>query len=625
MPAAGLAPFELSEIVLDGRALDLAITGRVTSVAPKRTISGASTVVVTVADRDGVVQRSGILDRAADLKLPADDGTPLWFRLASDATDEEGLLTLTFESRVWARLAEKTRPRSMRREDVTAAEFLLALVREVKAERIPFICRRLHVRQRVAEVNSTEATSPSQRRDRGRDRGLADDARVTVKGKAATSQQRRVIAGCLEEANRLGASPFVMVAVVMCITQESGAGALANVTTGNDDVGIYQQGRNWISVKGSKDPEASTKAFLVTGPTSWQKVHGSIKTRSGDRESMLKRVQGSVGGYAPWEAEAKRIVAAFGVGPRGADGPGGIPSDGDREPDVEDYRFRRGQGGERESTTACGLRLAEERNWRFFESGGAIYFDSDETLMRSRPRMTVTPTTVGLVSLPSHSRDVGHKVQQITFKYRAIGWGAPPGSVVLLEGWGAAKDGRWLVEEISKDDVRSLTATVTLTRAQRAKLEPPAEQKQSAASGPQGGGSQGARGARSRGSQRDRIVAAAKATLTSKTGFSRYSLTGALTSDPTPRAPARTDCSQWIRAIYLQAGAPDPGTYTGAMLGRGRATSSPRPGDILVGTSHCELFIGDGKTIGHGSAPIDYSTVAYWRARGLTFRTYLDD
>lgn len=479
---AGLAPFDVSAVILDGRAFDVVVTGRTTNIAFKRTIVGASTVTGTVLDRDGAVQRSGILDRAVDLRLPADDGTPLWFRLAKDSSDGEGVLTLVFESRVWARLAAKNRPRSMLRRKVTAAQFLAALVDEVKAERIPFICRQLDVRQRIVKADTPDARTEREKDDRQRSKGLASGAKITVKGRPATAQQRRIIDGCLREADRLGASAFVLGAVVMAITQESDAGALASVQTGNDDVGIFQQGRNWVTVKGAKDPAASTQAFLVSGPTSWKKVHGTLNTRSGNRETLIKRVQISVGGYGQWEAEARRTVRAFGAA-GGSSSDSGIPSDGDREPDVEDYRYRRGQDGKRETTTACGLRLAEERNWRFFESGGVIYFDSDETLLRSRPRMTLTPTSEGLVSLPTHDRDVGVDVQQITFEVRATGWGAPPGSVVVLKGWGAAKDGRWLVEEIAKTDTRSATAQVTLTRAQKAKLEPPAEEKAREAGG----------------------------------------------------------------------------------------------------------------------------------------------
>jgi hypothetical protein len=85
-----------------------------------------------------------------------------------------------------------------------------------------------------------------------------------------------------------------MIAAIMC--DHAGVGAGEDMgQTGNDDVGIYQQGRNWISVKGAKDPAKSTHAFLITGPTSWKKVHGGVKRAPGNLESAIQRVQGNGG------------------------------------------------------------------------------------------------------------------------------------------------------------------------------------------------------------------------------------------------------------------------------------------------------------------------------------------
>lgn len=125
------------------------------------------------------------------------------------------------------------------------------------------------------------------------------------------------------------------------------------------------------------------------------------------------------------------------------------------------------------------------------------------------------------------------------------------------------------------------------------------------------------------GGARERVVAVAESTLTSRTGFKRYSQVGKLTDDPTPPAPARTDCSQWLRACFLQAGLPDIGTYTVAQMAKSKRTNNPQPGDILIGTGHVELYVGNGKTIGHGSPPIDYGEADYYvEHMGLHYRTF---
>ena len=110
--------------------------------------------------------------------------------------------------------------------------------------------------------------------------------------------------------------------------------------------------------------------------------------------------------------------------------------------------------------------------------------------------------------------------------------------------------------------------------------------------------------------------------LTSKTGFRYYSQSGRTTLDPTPGRGLRSDCSQWLRAVYMKAGTPDPGTYTGAQMQRGHPTKHPKAGDILINAAHVELYIGDGKTIGHGSPPIDHNTVAWCKGRGMRFYTF---
>lgn len=97
--------------------------------------------------------------------------------------------------------------------------------------------------------------------------------------------------------------------------------------------------------------------------------------------------------------------------------------------------------------------------------------------------------------------------------------------------------------------------------------------------------------------------------MTNKTGHYYYSedWVNPFNEDPTPKSPSRSDCSQWVRAIYLQAGCHDPGTNTDKQAARGHRTNNPRPGDLMMAhdTGHVELYYGGTVTIGHGSKPID--------------------
>lgn len=79
----------------------------------------------------------------------------------------------------------------------------------------------------------------------------------------------------------------------------------------------------------------------------------------------------------------------------------------------------------------------------------------------------------------------------------------------------------------------------------------------------------------------------------------------------------RSDCSSWFTSVYKSAGLPDPngtdytGGYTGTLGLHGKVVSlsKAKPGDaVLYGPyphHHVEMIVAPGKTIGHGSAPVD--------------------
>lgn len=84
----------------------------------------------------------------------------------------------------------------------------------------------------------------------------------------------------------------------------------------------------------------------------------------------------------------------------------------------------------------------------------------------------------------------------------------------------------------------------------------------------------------------------------------------------------RSDCSQWVTAVYKSAGLKDPngtgytGGYTGTLVANGKqiSRSQLQPGDLVIygsGTAyHVELFVGPGdRTIGHGDASINAGVV----------------
>lgn len=614
-PIRGFRESTLRSLRLDGTTLDLGLRDAHTDIEVALSIAGASTVTIPTLDPERAVATSGILDAErvglmSQLVTLEMDG--LRFVLVRVEKNLPSY-NLVFESEAVRVLRLFTERRKAYRDKTSRARFLWGLVREdaQRARRkIGFYSPELLDTQPIAGGDKPD--TPVARSVRGdeaqpdRKPGFSPGARVTVKGQAASRGQLEVIAGCLAQAVADGASRGVQIAVVACITQESGAGALAGVMTGNDDVGIFQQGRNWISEAGSQQPGPSTHAFLVTGPSSWKKVHGSLQTVPGGYEAAIKAVQISVGGYQPWVAEAAQAVAAY----NGAAGNISSPRTSSTFEVEKRYQFTRGDGAKRENTWQAGLRHAELVGWRWFEVGGTIVYASDEELIRQRPAMSLWEGADGLVSMP-WTVDAGRPVDECSLTVHAALWGAQPGQVVELLDEGPAT-GRWLVESVTGSRY-SPEAEVELVRPARKKPEPAPETRTVTVPGTPGattqGGASGASGAS--GSLRQRIVEIAKDTMTSNSGFSRYSLTGALTDDLTP-ATERTDCSQWTRAVYLKAGAGDPGTNTWNQIERGKRTNNPKPGDLLFPSSlgHVELYIGNNVTIGHGSPPIDYWSVS---------------
>ncbi|HEX5924696.1 MAG TPA: NlpC/P60 family protein [Baekduia sp.] len=129
------------------------------------------------------------------------------------------------------------------------------------------------------------------------------------------------------------------------------------------------------------------------------------------------------------------------------------------------------------------------------------------------------------------------------------------------------------------------------------------------------------------GPARGRVVEVAQraaANYRAKPDAYHYSASGranAVCLEPTPR-DWRSDCSQFVAAVYKAAGLPSPATVsheaaaTSSIDAQGRVTTRPRPGDLgMYGvhggvTHHVELYCGlpGQEFIGHGIAPIDSAT-----------------
>jgi cell wall-associated NlpC family hydrolase len=644
-----IADVTVADLRLDGRPMDAVIIDPV-EVGIERRLDGASNVTLSLTDpavgdppRPKLLN-SGIFAKAVDLDL--DD---LTFRLADRAiTDLSGVigLDLTFEATVVARLRTFTGAKHASRSDVTRAEFIKSLCDEAG---VPFVCPDLRLRGRIQTPD--EALTPAQRKaERARALNLSGKggtakgktASITVKGTRATAEQLAVIQTAARAADAMRAPAKAELALFEALIVESGC---RNLTGGDaSSVGPLQLlaihlGGSTSTRGGRRDVALVCKLFLTDGFTgeggaiALARAHpewnpGQIAAAAqGPRADLRNR-------YETARSEATKMLQAF-----GASGSLDELANTTDEPEqyAVSYMFKRlgreeAADNRDEDSWTCMRRLAEEVNWRLWEEAGSIYYMTDDRILRSAVEMTVEPMQDGIYSVTARESNRRER-QEVTIECDARRWQAGPATVVEVYGYGDPLDGRWILSSIRRPSLWSPRTTITLQRREKALLEPAHElrTRADATSAATPSLATDAPGLAPFGaslpsplSVRGRIVAIATASQTSKTGFRRYSQPGALTSDPTPAAPARTDCSQWIRACYLQAGAMDPGVNTWEMQRKGTRTSTPLPGDIMLtaNVGHCEIYVGAGKTIGHGSPPIDGARVADFP--GHSFVTFAD-
>lgn len=456
----------------DGANLNL--ISLLTDLSYGSAIDAAPTITASIHDPDGDVlnahrqvkgkrgTKTGeyFFDRNADGELDAIDVTlsdgpeaGKTYRLTQFNVTDSGL-DLEFEARSAARLRKKYGHVVAKRGRVTRAEFVRALIKKFD-KNMPFYSRELHDTQPKAKGDANGGKD-------SKEPGIKKDAHLKVKNVRATSRQMDVAEDILTECAAQKCSEHVMVAAIMCAIQESVLGKDTKLT-GNDDVGVFQQGRNWISLKNIKDIRKATRAFLLgheadVGGTDqvkgWKQVHGSLNEVPGGYESAIKKVQGSVGGYSPWQEEAEAIVEAFG----GADV---------SVTTVKSYQFEVQKG---EDFWTAIQRLAEEVNWRAFVHNGVFYFMDDYQLLRGRPQYTLAKKSPDVVSLNFQFDDTQKFPNEASIAALTDNWTAYPGDVVDLIEAGPAT-GRWIVKEIG-GDYFSPQISVTLYQPTRPKKEP---------------------------------------------------------------------------------------------------------------------------------------------------------
>lgn len=525
----GLQPtLDLDSLVLnwtDSRVSDLEAKGALVALSMARTMEGASTVTMTLRDPNGrlfserakrtrqkidpttarireAFKRNPVeVDQGWDPLLPPDvlgravdvslDGVV--FRLVAvrySTANQEA--ELTFEDRLVYWLKRKRGAKRASRAAITRAQFILSLLREVRAVQYRYVCPALNVRQPMAKAASTRelraafvtrAASTGQGSASGevdtaaQPGGLAPNARVLVKGRAATAEQRRVGEQVLRRADAKGAAGKARLALMCAVIVES---EVRNLTGGDaDSAGVLQVRAGTARNVGisNRDVGACADEFLDSG--FWRnRPKGAIElARAHPEWSAGKIAQETQGSAFPTRYDEVRSDAQTWV-----DAWSATSASSTSEWATKSYQFARNTD---ENSWEAMQRLASEVQWGLFVVGRSLYFMSEEELYRRRPRYQVTPDDPAVLDL-TYSVDWGRPVSEATLTVALDRWGAPPGAVVVIDGYGPP-DGRWLVSAVNRDWF-SPSAEVTLKQPGKALLEPAAERTQRAsnASGGQG-------------------------------------------------------------------------------------------------------------------------------------------
>ena len=398
---------------VNDRVPDAEAIGAITGITVERTIEGASTVEITLQDPDS---RLFAGSRLWEPKLKRDkQGKPKYeydhygrritrpdergrameiridgivFRLVK-VTKSGTQLTLGFEDRVIYWLRRKKGAKRAKRSKVTRAQFILSLLREIKAQRVRFVCPELNLRQPIDKKRTTRSlalarssTSASSNGSANKNSRGISGAPLKVKGAKATAEQRRIGERCLRVADELDAGDKATLALMEATIVES---TIRNLTGGDaSSVGVLQLLNLHGSAAKRRDVEWCVRKFLLDGFTG---RGGAIKLAKAHPSWSAGRIAQAVQGsaypdrYDQVQSEATAWVEAYGGGSAEADAAGGATR-------YRSYQFSR--EGDEDSWT-CIQRLAGEVGWRCYMQGRSMFYMSEADLYRRKPLYTLKP------------------------------------------------------------------------------------------------------------------------------------------------------------------------------------------------------------------------------------------
>lgn len=469
--------------ILDGKDVDVRLGAALTSTDYTLAVDSTLAVTITVHDQQRQLLKSGILDRNKDAKL--DQGVEIRlddaaYRLAQIKKTGD-VFTLGFEDRIAARLRD-AKGQLKPRDGEGHVRFAQRLVRLVGGE---------FVTPTGIAVAADSSTALGYKRvraaaDERREKGLADEASVTVKGAKVNSEQIRNIEVVLGVCAQMQAGPKATLACVEACIVES---TFRNLKGGDrDSVGILQVRVSIHGAELARSVERSVKKFLNAGFTGQGGAITLASQHPGwSAGEIAQAVQGSAypGRYDQARDEAREIIdtyegisavggaiseAGAQLATAGTNPATGLPVGTPTIAAPTKTLIQRGTPDEpNESSWDALQRISKAKGYRCFALRNKVYYAREQDLIRSRARMTLSEDSAG-VDWIDWEWSPRKALNVATIQCRASLWAAPPGSAVILKDSGGG-NGRWLVSSFRRSRDRKL-ATVEMRRGTEL-LQPP--------------------------------------------------------------------------------------------------------------------------------------------------------
>ena len=476
--------FTRDDLVLDGKGSEVQLGRALTDAQVERTMEGASTVTLTVADSDwslaGESELLGEKRLKSDLNLEIDD---LVFTLNELEKIDDGWSMVFYDEPTTALRDHKRRMKATR-DTVTRAQFFGMLC---KAAGVRLYSIEKNVKQPVAALDKADAkqlrdskkavkTATQKAREKKAAKVPAKEARVYKRLKGPASWFGRVSAqGAIDPGDpsgqtKSGKPNYAKGVAVNAYPSMGYAGAVKSYnefqgswwrcTCPNGRVGVFQHIDQGPNADGRVvDFTASALADIGYTVLNFPTSAGTFKLENLGR-NYDQSGSGSAGsGASSGNATTERARVAK-------------------------YEFSVETGEDYQET---GQRLADEVGWRCFSNGTGYVFDSDLTLAKADPSMVLVAGTEGVDRIRwTWTRRA--LIDELQVDVRLVPWAAPPGAVALVKGEGPA-DGKWLVRSIQAPLLgEDRQATATLGRPQKPRKEPaPSVETVSASSGSSAG------------------------------------------------------------------------------------------------------------------------------------------